>query len=223
MQCQKLKKLTVNCLSAKSSRSLSDFDTRSVSFLYIALLCMANMKYSLELLKQEFDPAKTDFLFFWGHTPKIPGVVDKSCLSQWFPASFVVNDVRYATAEHWMMARKAALFYDMDAYEKILQSEKPGVAKAIGREVQNFDAQTWNNKAYQFVVEGSIHKFSQNEALRVFLVQTGRKVIVEASPTDRIWGIGMGPDDNKINDPSKWKGTNWLGFALMEARDFLNK
>jgi ribA/ribD-fused uncharacterized protein len=164
---------------------------------------------------------QVEYLFFWGHTPKAPGVIDISCLSQWFPASFAVDGIVYPTAEHWMMAQKAKLFDDEDAYARILQAEKPAVAKAIGREVKNFDAPAWQQQAFQIVVDGSFYKFSQNESLKTFLLQTGNKVLVEASPFDKIWGIGMAKSHKDINDPKKWKGTNWLGFALMEARTLL--
>lgn len=82
------------------------------------------MKYSVDLLKKEFEAEKKiDFLFFRGNTPKMPGVVDKSCLSQWFPSPFVVNGIAFPTAEHWMMAQKALLFEDKEAYERILVVE----------------------------------------------------------------------------------------------------
>jgi len=182
------------------------------------------MKYSIDWLKQQVEKEiAVDYFFFWGHTPKMPGAVDKSCLSQWFPASFVVNDMLYHTAEHWMMAKKAELFKDEDALSKILSTTKPGTAKALGREVRDFDKNAWDANAYKFVVEGNIHKFSQHETLKSFLLKTGNKIIVEASPRDFIWGIGLGQDRKEAMSPNTWRGTNLLGFALMEARDELLK
>lgn len=182
------------------------------------------MKYSIDWLKQQVEKGVAiDYFFFWGHTPKIPGAVDKSCLSQWFPASFVVNDKLYHTAEHWMMAKKAELFKDEEALSQILSTTKPGTAKALGRKVRDFDKTAWDANAYKFVVEGNVHKFSQHGTLKEFLLKTGNKIVVEASPRDFIWGIGLGQDRREALNPNTWRGTNWLGFALMETRDALLK
>lgn len=182
------------------------------------------MNYSLELLKHQIENGTPiEYLFFWGHTPKQAGVVDKSCLSQWFPAPFVVAGVTYTTAEHWMMAQKALLFGDNEAFQEVLTTEKPAVAKAIGRKVRNFEEAVWNAKRYEIVAEGSYHKFSQHAAMRDLLLHTGKRVIVEASPRDRIWGIGMSQNNEAAHNPFKWRGSNLLGFALMEARDRLEQ
>lgn len=182
------------------------------------------MKYSVEWLKQQLIEEKmVDYFFFWGHTPKQPGAIDKSCFSQWFPHPFTVENVTYATAEHWMMAKKAQLFKDEDTLSQILATDKPGAAKALGRKVRNFNDAAWKQHAYNIVVEGNYHKFSQNESFKNFLLTTGRKVIVEASPQDCIWGIGLSQNSEKATDPFQWRGTNLLGFALMEVRDQLLK
>jgi ribA/ribD-fused uncharacterized protein len=180
------------------------------------------MKYSIDWLKEQVAKGTAvDYLFFWGHTPKNPEVIDKTCFSQWYPSPFVVENKLYHTAEHWMMAGKAKLFNDTNAFSQIMTAIKPGVVKALGRTVKNFNAVTWNEHAYQIVVEGNMHKFSQNEPMKNFLLTTGNKIIVEASPQDNIWGIGLGQDRKEAMHPDTWRGTNWLGFALMEARDKL--
>jgi len=159
-----------------------------------------------------------EYLLFWGHTQKRKGSPDASCLSQWFPASFVVDGHVYPTAEHWMMAGKARLFEDDEMLEGILEAEDPGKAKALGRKVRGFDGAQWSKARGPLVVEGNVEKFGQNPALKQFLLKTGRDVLVEASPRDRIWGIGMGASNPEARNPLKWRGTNLLGFALMEAR-----
>jgi hypothetical protein len=159
-----------------------------------------------------------EWLFFWGHTPKQQVGVDAACLSQWFPRAFVVDGVRYATAEHWMMAEKARLFGDADALARVLESETPAAAKAIGRQVRGFDDEAWERARFEAVVRGNVAKFGQHEDLRAFLLGTGERVLVEASPRDRVWGIGLGASNPDARDPSKWRGRNLLGFALMEAR-----
>ena len=180
------------------------------------------MKYSIDWLKEKVKQGSAvKYFFFWGHTPKIPGATDKSCLSQWFPAAFTVEGITYPTAEHWMMAEKARLFKDSAALAEILKSSKPGAAKELGRTVKNFDKAVWDAKAYHIVVEGNIHKFSQHESMKSLLLTTGNQIIVEASPPDRIWGIGLDQENKGAQNPNTWRGTNWLGFALMEVRDQL--
>ncbi len=159
-----------------------------------------------------------EYLLFWGHTQKRKGSPDASCLSQWFPASFVVSGVVYPTAEHWMMAGKARLFGDDEMLAAILEAEDPGKAKALGRKVRGYDDAAWAEARAALVTEGNVEKFGQNPALKQYLLKTGRDVLVEASPRDRIWGIGMGASNEDARNPLKWRGTNLLGFALMEAR-----
>ena len=158
------------------------------------------------------------FLFFWGHTPEREGVVDASCLSQWFPRAFEIDGVRYATAEHFMMASKAKLFADAKAHAEILHAKSPAEAKAAGRAVKNYDDAKWERARVGAVVTGNIAKFGQHDDLRAFLLATGKRVLVEAAPRDTIWGIGMGASNPDAKDPKKWRGRNLLGFALMEAR-----
>lgn len=162
--------------------------------------------------------AEVELLFFWGHTPKTPGAVDNACLSQWFPAAFEIDGVRYATAEHFMMAEKARLFRDEAALRVVLASATPAAAKKAGRAVKNFDDQAWSRARSEAVVRGNLAKFDQNAAMGAHLKSTGRKILVEASPRDRIWGIGMGASNPDARHPAKWRGQNLLGFALVQAR-----
>jgi len=180
------------------------------------------MKYSINWLQNQIEQGvHVEYMFFWGHTQKQDGVIDKSCFSQWYPSLFDAAGVTYKTAEHWMMAKKASLFYDSEALEAIMAAEKPAIAKAIGREVKNFDAALWNTSAYSIVVEGNLYKFSQRDELKSYLLKTGNKIIVEASPSDAVWGIGLAQDAKDAINPFKWRGANLLGFALMEVRDLL--
>jgi ribA/ribD-fused uncharacterized protein len=161
---------------------------------------------------------KPKYLFFWGHTPGKSGQVGKECLSQWYPAVFVVDGVRYATAEHYMMAEKARLFEDEGVRERIVAAAHPSQAKSLGREVQGFTQSTWEQHRFDIVVQGNIAKFGQNPALKEFLLNTGNRILVEASPMDRIWGIGWSETDPQAQHPEQWRGLNLLGFALMAAR-----
>lgn len=162
------------------------------------------------------------YVFFWGHTPKVPGKIDQSCLSNWFPSEFTVEGALYRTMEHYMMAEKARLFGDKDTLPKILAADSPALAKKLGREVEGFDEVVWKLHRFDIVVAGTTAKFEQNAALRDLLVNTGTKVLVEASPRDQIWGIGLGKESERAQDPRTWRGLNLLGFALMETRSRLS-
>lgn len=163
---------------------------------------------------------RVKYLFFWGHRKPVSGV-SKSCLSQWYEAEFVVDNKIYPTAEHFMMAEKARLFRDTETEEKILKAVTPGEAKKLGRCVSGFDDVAWAAHRFDVVVSANVGKFSQNEALKDFLLNTGDRVLVEASPVDKIWGIGLAEDSPAVENPRRWKGLNLLGFALMEVRERL--
>lgn len=174
------------------------------------------MKYNIENITPE-----SKFLFFWGHQPNKDGSISKTCFSQWWLSSFDVDKVTYKTAEHWMMAKKAELFNDDVVWAKIIKANSPADVKKLGREVKNYDDKLWLAARYEIVKQGNYHKFSQNADLKTFLLNTSDRVIVEASPVDPIWGIGMAGDHKDVLNPTKWKGLNLLGFALMEVRDEL--
>ncbi|WP_431992540.1 NADAR family protein [Streptomyces albogriseolus] len=161
---------------------------------------------------------RVKYLHFWGHRPLPDGRIGASCLSQWWPSPFTVDGVEYATAEHWMMAAKARLFGDAEGERRVLAAGHPSEAKKAGRLVRGFDEEIWRRERFGIVVTGSEHKFAAHGGLRSFLLGTGDRVLVEASPVDRVWGIGLTADDEAAADPARWRGPNLLGFALMEAR-----
>ena len=174
-----------------------------------------------ELLAALAAGERVKYLFFWGHQQSKGGVT-ASCFSQWYSAPFVVDGQSYATAEHFMMAEKAALFGDQATRAEVLRAPNPGAAKAMGRKVRGFDESVWVRHRFAIVVRGNHAKLTQNQELGLFLSQTGSRILVEASPVDRIWGIGLAQDDEKANNPNLWRGLNLLGFALMEVRDGLD-
>lgn len=180
------------------------------------------MKYSIEqLLKEIAEDKQHDYLFFWKNDPSEDGTITKTCLSQWWDEGFVVDNIQYHTAEHWMMAEKARLFKDEKMVQAILADSSPAAAQKFGRQVKGFNKEIWIQNRFEIVKQGSIHKFSYNEALKNFLLSTKETVLVEASPQDKIWGIGMDEHHEDANNPEKWDGLNLLGFALMEAREEL--
>jgi ribA/ribD-fused uncharacterized protein len=161
------------------------------------------------------------WLMFWGHRAEADGRAGKGALSQWWPCVFRVEGVSYASAEHWMMAEKARLFGDTSALGEILAARTPAEAKKLGRGVRGFDDAAWDAARFEVVVAGNVAKFGQDPVLRAYLLGTASRVLVEASPRDRVWGIGMTAGDEGATDPRLWRGLNLLGFALMEARERL--
>jgi len=176
----------------------------------------------LELLDHLNHGHSAKYLYFWGHQPQADGSIGKSCFSQWFEAAFEVHGVSYATAEHYMMAEKARLF-DESAIAAIVASANPGEAKKLGRQIRNFDQAVWEDNRFEIVVRGNLSKFSQHEPLKQYLLETGDRILVEVSPHDRIWGIGLAANDPAAQNPYGWRGLNLLGFALMAVREELKE
>lgn len=173
----------------------------------------------LEDLHARFNAGeKLKYVFFWGHQAGRNGLT-ASRFSQWYSAPFVIDGHRYPTAEHFMMAEKAALFGDQATRALVFQAPNPGAAKALGRQVRGFDEAVWLENRFAVVTRANRAKFAQNPELGRFLKQTGSRILVETSPVDRIWGIGLAQDDGKVCNPTLWRGLNLLGFALMQVRD----
>lgn len=182
------------------------------------------MKYTREIIENKFRQGEyLKYIFFWGHKPSADGSVTKSCFSQWWDCRFVVDGVEYHTAEQYMMAQKAVLFGDEKIRAEIMAAGHPKIFKALGQKVAHFDQKVWDENCCDIVIRGNVAKFSQNPELREFLLGTNMRVLVEASPYDNIWGIGMGADDRKCENPTLWNGTNYLGFCLMEVRDIIRE
>lgn len=162
------------------------------------------------------------FRFFWG-LPRDLEVMGPWVFSQWYPAPFTSDGVLYATAEHWMMAAKARMAGDHDTLTLIVEDSlkphpDPGLAKRWGRMVAGFDPAEWDRRKCDVVFGGNMLKFGSHPKLKEYLLSTGEEVLVEASPGDRIWGIGFKKDAPEASNPMKWTGQNLLGFVLMDVR-----
>lgn len=140
--------------------------------------------------------------------------------SQWYPCQFVIDGEIYNCAEQYMMAMKATIFGDFESLDKIMEANHPAVQKRIGRGVKNFRPDVWNKLAKALVYRANIAKFSE-PILKKFILSTGDTELVEASPTDKIWGIGLPEGHPDTLDKTKWQGTNWLGEVLMQVRETL--
>lgn len=153
---------------------------------------------------------KENFIFFYG-----------GIYSQWYPSNFVIDGVQYNCAEQYMMAKKALCFQDYDSLAKIMNTTSPAEQKAIGRLVKNFKPELWSNVSRKIVFDANYAKFTQNKILKDELLSTGNKELVEASPTDRIWGIGLTESNPLAWNKETWNGTNWLGEEIMNVRRVL--
>jgi ribA/ribD-fused uncharacterized protein len=134
------------------------------------------------------------------------------------------GDKVFKSSEHYYMYYKAIQFGDLQIAEKILDAKFPYKAKKLGAQVSNYDDRIWKKHREQVMENGLTLKFTQHQDLRNRLVATSPKILVEASPYDKVWGVGLSEDDPRINDPIKWKGKNLLGKVLMRVRDkIMNK
>ena len=182
------------------------------------------MKYLRETIIERFNKGEhLKYVFFWGHGKTSDESITKTCLSQWWDCRFTIEGVEYNTAEQYMMAQKAVLFGDEKIRAEIMAASHPKQYKDLGRKISGFKQDIWDENCRDIVIKGNIAKFSQNEELKAFLLNTNMRVLVEASPHDKIWGIGMGADDPRCENPSLWNGTNFLGFCLMEVRDIIRE
>jgi len=180
------------------------------------------MILDVESLKNAVAAGKQfQYRFFWGHRPKKDGRLSDSVFSQWWQCEFSVDGQIYKSAEQFMMAEKARLFGDEETRARILKTDDPAYAKKLGREVKGFDESQWTNARFELVTKGNVAKFGGDEKLRRYLLSTREEILVEASPTDSIWGIGLAAENPDANDPAKWRGLNLLGFALVKARALL--
>lgn len=140
-------------------------------------------------------------------------------MSQWFNCDFEIDGVTYNCAEQYMMAEKARFFEDEWAEEGIMKANHPREQKKLGRTVKNFDPDKWNEVSRDVVYRANYAKFKQNPGLEYELLDTKDELLVEASPYDKIWGVGLSTDDAAVLDPKNWQGTNWLGEVLMKVRE----
>lgn len=175
------------------------------------------------LLEKANNSEPIEYLFFWGHQPKSDGSLTDACLSPWYDnnSAFEIDGITYRSAEQWLKSEKARLFDDDEMVHRIRKAKTAAKAEKLGRLVQPYDEKKWFKHARDLFVQGNLEKFKQNETLKQFLLDTGDKVIAEASPLDKIWGTGFTRSHKKAANPQAWEGANWSGFGLMTVRDLL--
>lgn len=172
----------------------------------------------------------SNIILFYGSSE--PGdSVDVRSFSNWSPSNLSETDIKFISTEQYLMWRKAILFNDMIVANDILKvstldyvpwKRKMTRIKRLGREVSRFNLEIWERERYNIMRQGLYLKFSQNIELTHILLNTGDKIIAEASSYDKIWGIGMAASNPAAKTPANWKGLNLLGKALMDVRTQLS-
>lgn len=158
-------------------------------------------------------PVLNGYALFWGQWP-----------SNWEPSPMTIDAIQYGCVEQYMMAEKARVFEDMSTWAKIMNASDPKEQKSLGRQVRGFNEQKWAEVRYEIVLKGTLEKYRQNQHLLERLLAVPDEItFVEASPEDKVWGIGMRRSDPRAVDPSQWRGLNLLGKAVTEARTILRK
>lgn len=143
------------------------------------------------------------YVFFWD-----------GIYSQWYHSPIVIDDVNYNCCEQYMMHQKALFFGDIETAKKIMKTPSPRDQKMLGRSVKNFNKDLWDRVNLNIVYKANLAKFTQIKELREALLNTGNRILVEASPYDQIWGIGMGEEEPGVENPINWKGQNLLGQVI---------
>ena len=141
--------------------------------------------------------------------------------SQWYPSQFSFEKMGFNCAEQFMMFSKSVFFRDYSNANAVMKSNRPREQKALGRQTQNFNVDKWSGVAKDIVYVGSYCKYTQDDRLKEILMATKGITLVEASPYDKIWGIGLAKSDTKAQQRSTWQGKNWLGEVLTQVREDL--
>jgi len=159
------------------------------------------------------DKVTDTHVYFWGDPT----------LSNWGPSEIMWKKNKFENSEQAFMWEKALCFGDLEIANEILKNSNPSVAKNLGRKVRNYDDAKWAKYRYTIMFEICLAKFSQNDDQRKTLLNTGDRILVEGSPYDKVWGVGLHWTDDAILNEDNWNGQNLLGKALMEVRKLLLK
>lgn len=143
--------------------------------------------------------------------------------SNWHRCNFRIDNIKFNCSEQAMMYYKAKMFRDYEIADRILRSRNPKDQKQLGREVRNFDENYWNNNREEVMYRILLEKFSQNQDFKKELLKYKDYDFVEASPYDRVWGIGLREDNDLVLDESNWRGLNLLGKCLTRVCNELSK
>lgn len=162
---------------------------------------------------------QTDQEFICFHKPE----EENGYLSNWYQSRFSFRGMHFSSVEQYMMFRKAIMFGDDSARNRILSTDDVAEIKQLGRSVRNYNDKLWGGQRQLIVYQGLLAKFAQNDDLRIRLLNTGAAILAECAVTDKIWGIGLSMDDDRRFLIDQWQGSNMLGFSLMHVRNTLQE
>ena len=138
-----------------------------------------------------------------------------SFLSNWYPCPIEYEGKNFHCSEQLYMWFKAKFFRDEETADKIIKCTHAREAKDLGRQVNGFDKERWDERSFGYMLYCVYIKFKQNFELRDELLKLGEgRKFVEGSPVDTIWGVGIDYRDMKIRDEKNWRGKNKLGQCL---------
>lgn len=143
--------------------------------------------------------------------------------SNWFMQPFEYNGKTYNCSEQYMMEMKAIVFGDAEIAKQVMEAKSPDVQKRLGRLVAGFNPDHWLGVCEELMVPALVAKFTSAEWLKETILNSGDATLVEASPYDKIWGVGLSRLDPAILDETKWRGANLLGKVLMAAREIIKE
>lgn len=138
---------------------------------------------------------------------------------------FLGREYEFSSTEQAFMFVKAMTFGDRYIANKILETDNPNEARKLGRQVRNYDDKTWDKVRWLVFYNLNILKYTQDEKLKKMLLDPkfDGKTFVEASPIDKIWGVGLDENNPLIEDEKNWRGTNYLGDIITKVRNKLKE
>lgn len=145
--------------------------------------------------------------------------------SNWYPCKIYdeFSKLNFENTEQAFMWYKANLFKDDEVKKQIELTGNPKLVKQLGRQIKNYDDVIWNEARFGWMLAVNLMKFSQHQYLRQALIETGTRTMVEASPLDKVWGVGLDENNPLILDERNWQGQNLLGKVLMRVRESIQK
>lgn len=153
-----------------------------------------------------------DLVLFYGRRP---------VFSNFYISPFKIGKLKYNCTEQYFQHKKAMFFEDHKTAGKIMKTQSPAQQKKLGRRVKGYDELRWMQVRKQTMESGCMAKFTQNQPEKEKLLATGDSLMVECSPTDKIWGIGLGLKDHRAKNPKNWVGQNLMGKVLENVRELI--
>lgn len=142
-------------------------------------------------------------------------------LSNWYPSTFELDGLTFSSVEQYIMYKKCMQFGDREAANAVMATHSPAKQQAIARKAKGYNDVVWKGLRQPVAMRGLFEKFKQSPNLLEQLLETRDSYLVECAVSDRSWACGISLYDDARFNLANWKGSNILGFALMEVREML--